>query len=81
MVPNPDPGMSPAFHKPHSSLLSSHGMVNGEPAKILLDDGALTNLVSFAFVKRLGIGTDVSSKAALMPDGSTYNLMSTKDPL
>eukprot|EP00170_Pyropia_yezoensis_P002209 contig_9276_g2213 len=48
---------------------------------ILFDDGALTNFVSSAFVKRLGIATDVSSEAAPMPDGSTYNLTSTKDPL
>lgn len=56
-------------------------MVNGEPAKILFDDGALTNFVSSSFVKRLGIATNVSSEAALMPDGITYNLTSTKDPL
>lgn len=77
----PVPDTSTAIHRPHLGLLRTRGTVNGESAKILFDDGALKNFVSSAFVKRQGIATETSTEAALMPDGNTYNLASTKYPL
>lgn len=72
---------SSALERIHLGLLDCSGTENGYIVRTLFVDGALTSFVSTSLVKLLCTAHDRFTDAALVPNGTMYNLSSTSDPI
>ena len=73
--------MESAFATPYPGVYSVVGLVNGSPAKILLDDAAEVNFISAQFAQVHEIAIKKARTSAEFADGSLMALRETRDPI